>query len=115
MPERRELQFVYRDGDGYVFVDPETLEEFVLPGDRAGAAGRYLVEHARAHLVVEEGRALGVELPEAVELAVVDSEPRARRVTLETGLVLRVPAAVAPGERVAVDTRTGRFLGRVSH
>lgn len=120
--ERREMQYLYRDGDSFVFMDIETYEQHHVPAQVVGDAANYLTEGATAVIPMYEGSAIGVELPASVVLKVVQTEPglRGDRVsgamkpaTLETGLVVQVPLFVEPGDQVKVDTRTGEYLTRV--
>ncbi|MGH9032695.1 MAG: elongation factor P [Acidimicrobiia bacterium] len=119
--DKREMQYLYREGSDYVFMDTETYEQVhVVPND-LGDSVRYLKEGDTAILPTYEDEVVGVELPAAVELSVTDTEPGvqgdrvsgARKpATLETGLTLQVPLFVEPGERIKVDTRTGEYLAR---
>lgn len=120
--ERREMQFLYRDGDAFVFMDQESYEQYHVPSAVVGEAARYLVEGATAVLPVHEGNAIGVELSAAVVLRVSSTDPGVKgdRVsgamkpaTLETGITLQVPLFVEEGDRLKVDTRTGQYLERV--
>jgi elongation factor P len=119
--DKREMQYLYREGDMYVFMDTDDYEQVRVDGDALGPAARYLKEGNTAVLPTYESQVLGVELPAAVELNVADTEPGvqgdrvsgARKpATLETGLVVQVPLFVEPGEAVKVDTRTGEYLSR---
>ena len=119
---KREMQFLYRDADDYVFMDSTTYEQLnVGPAALAAAAG-FLVENMSAILVMYEDEIIEVELPASVELTVTETEPGlqgdrvsgARKpATLETGLVIQVPLFVNPGDRVKVDTRSGEYVTRV--
>ena len=120
--EKKEQQFLYREGDALVFMDLETYEQVHVPAEVAGSAVHYLTEGATAIVAYHQGVPIAVELPAAVTLTVTDTEPGVRgdRVsgamkpaTLETGLVVQVPLFVEPGDRVKVDTRTGEYLERV--
>jgi elongation factor P len=119
--DKREMQYLYRDGAAYVFMDNDDYEQVHVDGTNLGPAAQYLKEGDHAVLPVYAGQVLGVELPAAVELTVTDTEPGvqgdrvsgARKpATLETGLVLQVPLFVDPGDTVKVDTRTGEYLAR---
>jgi elongation factor P len=120
--ERREMQFLYRDGDSLVFMDQETYEQHHVPTNVVGDASRYLVEGATAVIPIHEGAPMGVELSAAAVLRVSKTDPglKGDRVsgamkpaTLETGITVQVPLFVEEGERVKVDTRTGQYLERV--
>ena len=119
--DKREMQYLYREGSSYVFMDNDDYEQIHVDGAHLGPAVQYLKEGDTAVLPVHDGRVLGVELPAAVELTVTETEPGvqgdrvsgARKpATLETGLVVHVPLFVEPGETVKVDTRTGEYLAR---
>jgi elongation factor P len=119
--DKREMQYLYREGDAYVFMDTDDYEQLHVPSASVGPAVRYLKEGELAVLPTHDGEVLGVDLPAAVELTVSDTEPGvqgdrvsgARKpATLETGLVVQVPLFVEPGETVKVDTRTGEYLAR---
>ena len=119
--DKREMQYLYREGSSYVFMDTDSYEQLhVEPGD-LGQAVRFLKEGDTAVLPTYQDRVVGIELPAAVELTVTDTEPGvqgdrvsgARKpATLETGLVVQVPLFVEPGGRIKVDTRTGEYLAR---
>jgi elongation factor P len=120
--ERREMQFLYRDGDALVFMDQETYEQHHVPSAVVGDAARYLVEGATAVISIHEGTPIGVELAAATILRVAKTDPgiKGDRVsgamkpaTLETGITVQVPLFVEEGDRVKVDTRTGQYLERV--
>ena len=121
MIDKRSMQFLYRDGGDYVFMDDETYDQRNLAPAALGAAARYLVEQATALILLFGEEVIGVELPAAVELAITETEPGvqgdrvsgARKpATLETGLVVQVPLFIESGERVKVDTRSGEYLSR---
>ncbi len=119
--DKREMQFLYREGDDYVFMDNETYEQIHVARASVGDAVNYLKEGDTAVLPVYKGEVIGVDLPAAVELTVTETEPGiqgdrvsgARKpATLETGLVVQVPLFVDTGDRIKVDTRTGEYLSR---
>ena len=116
--DRRELQYVYQDGDGYVFLDPESDAPITLDPERAGDVPRYLREGDRAHALFHQGRPLSLEPPGAVALAVVETEPPRpgppKPARLETGLTILVPASIAVGETVVIDPRRGTYLHRAT-
>jgi elongation factor P len=120
--EKREMQYLYKDGDGYVFMDTESYDQFTLAEEMVGEMMLYLKENEKAQVTMYEGKALSVELPATVELQVTETEPSVKGATaaaqfkpatLETGLKITVPPFVGIGEKVAVDTRTGEYLSRV--
>ena len=119
--DKREMQFLYRDGADYVFMDNTTYEQITVPPEALGDAVNYLVEGSSVLLQFYRDEIIGTDLPAAVELAVTETEPGvqgdrvsgARKpATLETGLVVQVPLFVNPGDRIKVDTRTGEYLTR---
>jgi len=119
--DKREMQFLYRDGPDYVFMDTGTYEQIQVPTAALGDAASYLKEGDGVHLQLYGGDIVGIDLPAAVELSVAETEPGiqgdrvsgARKpATLETGLVVQVPLFVNPGETIRVDTRTGEYLTR---
>ncbi len=121
MIDKREMQYLYREGNAYVFMDSETYDQLHVEASDLGDAVRYLKEGAAAVVPVYEGQVVGIELPAAVELDVTETEPglqgdrvsgARKAATLETGLVVQVPLFVESGERVKVDTRTGEYLAR---
>ena len=121
MIDKREMQFLYREGDDYVFMDTTSYEQRNVGPATLGDAANYLIEGAAAVLELYADEIVGVELPAAVELSITQTEPGvqgdrvsgARKpATLETGLVVQVPLFVEPGERIKVDTRSGEYLTR---
>jgi elongation factor P len=115
------MQFLYRAGEDYVFMDNTTYDQLNVGPDSLGQASNYLVESSEAVLKMFGDEIVGIDLPAAVELNIAETEPGiqgdrvsgARKpATLETGLVIQVPLFVGPGERVKVDTRTGEYLTR---
>jgi elongation factor P len=119
--EKREMQYLYREGDSLVFMDTSTFEQVSVPVEVVGDAARYVTEGFAPVVSMYEGTPIGVELPAAVVLAVTRTDPGVKgdRVsgalkpaTLETGLTVQVPLFVEEGDRVKVDTRTGEYLTR---
>jgi elongation factor P len=119
--DKREMQFLYREGADYVFMDNESYEQLHVPAASVGNAVYYLKEGDTAVLPMYNDDIIGVDLPASVELEVKDTEPGiqgdrvsgARKpATLETGLVVQVPLFVNVGERLKVDTRSGEYLSR---
>ena len=119
--DKREMQFLYRDGGDYVFMDTRSYDQLQVETGLLGDASNYLKEGDDAVLEFFGDEIVGVELPAAVELTIAETEPGlqgdrvsgARKpATLETGLVIQVPLFVNPGEKVRVDTRTGEYLTR---
>jgi len=119
--DKRDMQFLYREGTDFVFMDNETYDQLHVPAGSVGNAINYLKEGDTAVLPMYNDDVIGVDLPAAVELEVKDTEPGiqgdrlsgARKpATLETGLVVQVPLFVNVGERIKVDTRSGEYLSR---
>ncbi|HXX91697.1 MAG TPA: elongation factor P [Acidimicrobiales bacterium] len=119
--EKREMQYLYRDGEDYVFMDATSYDQVNVPPRALGDATGFLKEGDSAVLQVFGEEIVGVDLPAAVELAITQTEPGvqgdrvsgARKpATLETGLVVQVPLFVNPGDRIKVDTRTGEYINR---
>jgi elongation factor P len=120
--DRTTREYLYRDGDLFYFMDPETYEQEALGMDVLEESVPYLKENIQVILKILEGRVIGVELPDHVELKIVETEPGLRGdtvsgatkpATLETGAVTQVPLFIENGEIIKVDTRSGDYLGRV--
>ena len=119
--DRRDMQYLYRDPAGFVFMDTDTYEQMTVPDDTLGDAGGFLVEGANVNLAMYGTEIVGVDLPAAVELEVAETEPGiqgdrvsgARKpATLQTGLVVQVPLFINIGDRLKVDTRSGDYITR---
>ena len=119
--DKREMQFLYRDGGDYVFMDNGTYEQLHVGPAALGDATKYIVDGSTVVLQFYKDEIIGTDLPAAVELTVTKTEPGiqgdrvsgARKpATLETGLVVQVPLFVNPGERIKVDTRSAEYLTR---
>jgi elongation factor P len=119
--DKRDMQFLYREGSDYVFMDNENYEQLHVSEANVGNAVNFLKEGDTAVLPMYNNEVIGIDLPAAVELEVRDTEPGmqgdrvsgARKpATLETGLVVQVPLFVNVGERIKVDTRTSEYLSR---
>lgn len=118
---KRQLQFLYREAEDYMLMDTETYEQSLASPAALGEQARYLTEGETFTVLDHEGRIVGVELPAAVTLEVVDTMPglagdtvqnATKPATLETGLTVQVPLFIEEGEEVKVDTRTGEYLSR---
>ncbi len=118
---RREMQYLYREGDDFVFMDTQDYDQPHIPKDTVGDAADYLLEEQTATVAFNDGTPLYVELPASVELTVSQTDPGVqgdrstggtKPATLETGAQVQVPLFITTGERVKVDTRTGGYLGR---
>ena len=119
--DKREMQYLYREGDELVFMDNTTYDQLTVPPASLGPAAEFLVQGASAVLQMYNDEIVGVEIPTSVELAVTDTEPGlqgdrvsgARKpATVETGLVVSVPLFINVGDRIKVDTRNGQYLTR---
>ncbi|MGH9157963.1 MAG: elongation factor P [Acidimicrobiales bacterium] len=119
--DKREMQYLYRDGAALVFMDNSTYDQMTVEPATLGVSARFMKEGDSAVLQLYGDEVVGVDLPAAVELTVTETEPGvqgdrvsgARKpATLETGLVVQVPLFVVQGERIKVDTRTGEYLTR---
>jgi elongation factor P len=119
--DKHEMQFLYRDGDDYVFMDSTSYEQIQVARATLGDAANYLKEGNAVYLQMYGTDIIGVDLPAAVELTVTQTEPGiqgdrvsgARKpATVETGLVVQVPLFVNTGDSIRVDTRTGEYLTR---
>jgi len=121
--DKREMNYLYNDGSGYVFMDNENYEQMTLSEDVVGDAKDYLLENQGAVVAVYEGNPIYVELPASVVLEITYTEPGlqgdrssggTKPATVETGLQIQVPLFIEQNVKVRVDTRTGEYLGRVT-
>ena len=119
--DKREMQYLYREGDDFVFMDTETYDQPHVPAATVGGAADYLLEEQMVTVAFNEGAPLYVDLPAAVELTIRQTDPGVqgdrstggtKPATLETGAQIQVPLFISTGEKVKVDTRTGDYLGR---
>jgi elongation factor P len=119
--DRREMTYLYADGDVLHFMDTQSYEQLPVPVETVGSARDYLLENATASVAVHEGLPLYVELPPSVELTISQTDPGvqgdrssggSKPATLETGATAQVPLFITTGEKIKVDTRDGRYLGR---
>ena len=121
--EKRAVQFLYREGEDYMFMDEESFDQFSLGSDVLGDAVGYLLEGASVRSLTYNEAVISVELPNTVDLEVTDTAPaikgataqaQLKPATLETGIQINVPPYITIGEKVRVDTRTGKFVSRAS-
>jgi elongation factor P len=119
--DRRPMQYLYAEGDGYVFMDNETYDQVTLGKEWVGDQILYLKENENVQVVFFDGKPISLDVPATVELKVVQTEPSVKGATaaaqykpatLETGLKITVPPFINIGEVVQVDTRTGEYLSR---
>jgi elongation factor P len=120
--DRRDMQYLYHDGSGFVFMDMTTYDQLTIADAVVGDAKNYLLEEQVATVAIHEENPLYIDLPASVELEITYTEPGlqgdrstggTKPATLETGLQIQVPLFVTVGEKVKVDTRTGDYLGRI--
>ncbi len=120
--ERRDMQYLYGDGDFFHFMNPETFEQIAVSTEKVGDASRYLRENDICQLVLYGDEVIGVELPLAVELMIVETDPGFRGDTAtgatkpartDTGLIVNVPLFVQAGTRIKVNTESGAYIERV--
>jgi elongation factor P len=121
--DRRDMQYLYNDGSGYVFMDVSDFDQLSVPAEVVGDVANFLLENQNATVALHEGSALYVELPPSVILEITYTEPGlqgdrstggSKPATLETGYQIQVPLFIENNTRVKVDTRTGDYLGRVN-
>ena len=119
--DRRDMQYLYNDGDLYYFMDPETYDMIPLNKDVLGEAFKFVKENTMCKLVSYKGSVFAVEVPNFMDLVITVAEPGVRGdnatnvmkpATLETGAQIKVPLFINEGEKITVDTRTGEYLGR---
>ncbi|MFD6097885.1 elongation factor P [Nocardiopsis flavescens] len=121
--DRRDMEYLYHDGDGYVFMDSQTYDQIQVPEAVVGDDSNFLLENTKVTVATNEGNPLYIELPAAVELEITQTDPGVqgdrstggtKPATVQTGATIQVPLFISQGERVKVDTRTGDYLGRVN-
>ncbi|OGF56112.1 MAG: elongation factor P [Candidatus Firestonebacteria bacterium RifOxyC12_full_39_7] len=120
--EQKDMQFLYKDGGNYVFMDTESFEQQFFTPAALGSSVKFLKENMVIYALLHKGEPIGVQLPNAVDLKIVETVPGikgdtvtggSKPATLETGAVVQVPLFVLEGETVKIDTRTGEYLERV--
>ena len=121
--DRSDYQYLYQDGDDYVFMDMKTYDQINVPATVVGDAANYMLESQTATIAMHEGNPLYIELPASVVLEITYTEPGlqgdrstggTKPATVETGYEIQVPLFLETGTKVKVDTRTGEYLGRVN-
>ena len=119
--ERKEMQYLYNDGDLYYFMDMETFEQLPINADKLGDSFKFVKENEMCKIVSYKGNVFAVEPPMFVVLEVTDTEPgfkgdtatgTTKPATLETGAVIKVPLFIDIGTKIKIDTRTGEYLER---
>ncbi|WP_007027512.1 elongation factor P [Saccharomonospora iraqiensis] len=119
--DRRQMTYLYNDGSDYIFMDGETFDQLEISGDLVGEGAKFLLENTDVQIAMHEGKPLYVELPTTVELTITETAPGlqgdrstggTKPATVETGGEVQVPLFVGNGEKIKIDTRDGRYLGR---
>jgi elongation factor P len=119
--DRREMQYLYREGEDFVFMDTQDYDQPRIPADVVGDASNFLLEEQMVTVAFNDSTPLYVELPAAVELTITQTDPGVqgdrstggtKPATLETGAKVAVPLFISNGEKIKVDTRTGEYLSR---
>jgi len=119
--DRKKMEYLYSDGNSHVVMDPDSYEQINIPAEQVGDMAVYLTENIPLEITFIEGKAIGVELPNFVELLVEDTPPQVKGATatnqlkdatLAGGAKVRIPPFIENGELIKVDTRTGEYLGR---
>lgn len=119
--DRKDMEYLYNDGDLFYFMDPETYEQIPVSQDQLGDALKFVKENMQVKILSYKGSIFAIEPPNIVELAITETEPgfagntatgATKPATLETGAVVQVPLFIDNGETIKVDTRTGEYLGR---
>ena len=121
--DKRDMQYLYKDGTDFVFMDTDTYDQVHIPEATVGDVAHFLLENQEAIVATNDGRVLYIELPASVELEVTYTEPGlqgdrstggTKPARLETGHEIAVPLFITTGEKIKVDTRDSSYLGRVS-
>lgn len=121
--DRSDYQYLYQDGEDYVFMDMKTYDQINVPATVVGDAANYMLESQTATIAMNEGNPLYIELPASVVLEITYTEPGlqgdrstggTKPATVETGYEIQVPLFLEAGTKIKVDTRTGDYLGRVN-
>ncbi|MEI6119534.1 MAG: elongation factor P [Actinomycetes bacterium] len=119
--EKRDMTFLYRDGDDFMFMDAKNFDQISIPESVVGESVNYMLENCEAIVAIHEGNPLYIELPASVELTITYTEPGlqgdrssggTKPATVETGITIQVPLFIKQDEKVLVDTRNGSYLGR---
>ncbi|MDR2799124.1 MAG: elongation factor P [Bifidobacteriaceae bacterium] len=119
--DKRQMQYLYKEGNDFVFMDTSTYDQVTVPGESAAGVDKYLLEGQEATIAFHDGVALFVDLPASVVLEIKETEPgvqgdraqaATKPATLETGAQAQVPLFINQGEKINVDTRSGDYLSR---
>ena len=121
--ETRQMQYLYQDGDDYVFMDKESYEQLSLPADFLEGQAGYLLPNVDVNVNMHNERPIGIELPASVVLTIVETEPGIKGATatgsykpakMETGITVQVPQFIGEGEKIKVNTDSGEYMERAS-
>ncbi len=121
--EKREMNFLYKEGDDFVFMDNENFDQTTISAATVGEAANFMLENTEAIVAIHEGNPLYIELPASVELTVTYTEPGlqgdrssggTKPATVETGIEVQVPLFIKQDEKILVDTRDGSYQGRAN-
>ncbi len=121
--EKREMQFLYKEGEDFVFMDNKTFDQMNISAATVGDAANYMLENTEAIVAINENNPLYIELPASVELTVTYTEPGlqgdrssggTKPATVETGIQIQVPLFIKQDEKIMVDTRDGSYQGRAN-
>jgi elongation factor P len=121
--EKREMNFLYKEGDDFVFMDNENFDQMTISAATVGDASKFMLENTEAIVAIHEGNPLYIELAASVELLVTYTEPGlqgdrssggTKPATVETGIEVQVPLFIKQDEKILVDTRDGSYLGRAN-
>jgi elongation factor P len=121
--EKREMNFLYKEGDDFVFMDNENFDQMTISAATVGEASNYMLENTVAIVAIHESNPLYIELPASVELTVTYTEPGlqgdrssggTKPATVETGIEVQVPLFIKQDEKILVDTRDGSYQGRAN-
>jgi elongation factor P len=121
--EKREMNFLYKEGEDFIFMDNKTFDQMSISSATVGEAANYMLENTEAIVAVHEGNPLYIELPASVTLTITYTEPGlqgdrssggTKPATVETGIVVAVPLFIKQDEKILVDTRDGSYLGRAN-
>ena len=121
--EKREMNFLYKEGEDFIFMDNKTFDQMLISSATVGEAANYMLENTEAIVAVHEGNPLYIELPASVTLTITYTEPGlqgdrssggTKPATVETGIVVAVPLFIKQDEKILVDTRDGSYLGRAN-
>jgi elongation factor P len=121
MLDRRDMQYLYKEGKEFIMMDSESYEQISVSEAQIGDGLKYLKENMNISILLHDGKIIGVDLPFQVELEVVDTPPSekgntaqggTKRATMETGAIVNVPFFISNGDKIRVDTRTNEYLDR---